>query len=653
MSDYQDMLAELREYNYSYYVEDSPTVPDITYDKLFRAIMAYEESNPDKVDPNSPTLRVAGERVDKFSQVKHTTPMLSLDNRFEINEMLEWCDSTTESLGVEHTTFIAERKFDGLAISLVYRSGTLYSAATRGDGLVGEDVLHNALVINGIPKALPVGGVMDIEVRGEVVMPIASFDRYNNLQLQKGLPPLRNPRNGAAGAVRSLDPQKCLDRQLLFIPYGVDARCESHAIFESTVRNLGFIVQDSFTIDSEEELSSALQSLESSRKNFPYEIDGAVIKLDSWKYRQTMGSTGRAYKWAMAFKFPAEEVITTLNDVIFQVGRTGSITPVGLVTPVDVAGVVVTRATLHNVEEIARLELMIGYQVILRRAGDVVPQIVSVVPNQTQEGMRDIFFPVNCPSCNTTLVHPEGDARIRCPNNFGCPEQVNHAISHYVSRDALNLKGWGPVVIADLSSHGFIKTPDDIYKVRRGDIITMPGYKGLVADNLIETRDGGKDVDFNKFIYSLGIRNCAKGTSKRLANCFRTFGALLKATYEEILNVEDVGPETAQNVYDFLHGEYGIELTTNLLSVGVTINPMPVAGTSKQGHQYCITGGFSEFNRADLTRVLESQGAKVSGTVNAKTTALLAGNNAGSKLVKAVRLGVTIIPELDIPALIN
>lgn len=651
--DYDYLKQQVVQANYDYYVRDDPTLTDAEYDALFHSLQVIEAQHPEYVTPDSPTLRVGAPPSDRFATVDHKTPMLSLDNTFTQEGLDTFVRSTREMLGDTHCTYVCEPKYDGLAVSLVYEGGYLTRALTRGDGQQGEDVTTNARTIHSIPLSLSSGKgqriPQEMEVRGEVVMGHRDFFRLNEWARNGGTSPYANPRNAAAGSLRLLDSRIAAKRRLTFIPYQI-----TQSLTGDHFKDLSVLHQLGFTVPAEglgiahtaEELFERAITVLETRDQFPFDIDGMVVKVNDTTLQRELGYLSRTPRWAVAYKFPAEEKTTTITGVDFQVGRTGAVTPVARLSPVIVGGVTVSNATLHNADEIERLGVKIGDEVVVRRAGDVIPQVVRV---RTSCGGQDILYPLSCPVCCSPLLRVEGKAVTVCTGGFKCQAQREERLKHFVSRGGMDIDGFGDRLVSMLVERGYVTSPEHFYQLNEEMLLSLPGMGTKSANNLLTAVSESKSPTLPHFIFALGIPECGKGTAERLAQRFGSWDAVRTASYDDLLSVPDIGPIVANN---FLEGvaqldEQGVLKT--LFDLGVQPKDEqgsePV-GDKHKGEHWVITGKFPGYNRDDLAVYLRSQGAVVSGSVTSKTTHLLAGEDAGSKLAKAQKLGTEIVNEV-------
>lgn len=652
------LREKINDYNYQYYVLDDPSVPDSEYDRQMQALQALEAEHPELITPDSPSQKVGGEPLGAFEQVTHEVPMLSLDNAFEEADLKAFEKRLLDRLKADiKLAYSCEPKLDGLAVSILYENGVLVRAATRGDGQVGENITANVRTIANVPLKLRGADLPErIEVRGEVFMPRDGFEKLNENQRNAGLKVFANPRNAAAGSLRQLDSRITAKRPLMFYAY-----------------SLGVVAPDDFTLpDSHHERLRQLaewgiplcpdigitegssgclayyEQILSRRDGLAYDIDGVVFKVDDIALQQQLGFVARAPRWAIAQKFPAQEEMTRLLDVEFQVGRTGAITPVARLEPVFVGGVTVSNATLHNQDEVERLGVCIGDTVIIRRAGDVIPQVVSVVADKRPEDAREIQFPAQCPVCDSQVEKLADEAVARCTGGLICPAQRKQALKHFASRKALDIDGLGDKLIEQLVDAGLLKTPVDIFNLTFPELIQLERMGDKSAANLLQAIHNAKQTTLPKFLYALGIREVGETTAANLALHFQTLEAIQNASLDDLQAVQDVGVVVAEHVFNFFNESHNTEVLEGLLNAGLNwpeIEAPDEADLVLDGKTCVVTGTLSQMSRNDVKALLQQAGAKVAGSVSAKTDFLVAGEKAGSKLAKAQELDVEVWDE--------
>ncbi|OOE90944.1 NAD-dependent DNA ligase LigA [Salinivibrio sharmensis] len=661
-----DLKHQLNYHAYRYYVEDSPELPDAEYDRLMQDLLAIEAAHPEWVTSDSPSQRVGGAPLSAFETVTHELAMLSLDNAFEPADLDAFERRLKErlSLGAEQAvTYTCEPKLDGLAVSLIYENGELVQAATRGDGTTGENITHNVKTIRNVPLTLQKGDwPTRLEVRGEVFMPKAGFEALNEAALKKGDKTFANPRNAAAGSLRQLDPKVAANRPLSFYAYAVGVMSTPFGQGQSErlqkLKKWGLALSPEVKrVEGLDGVKAYYQDIMARRDALPYEIDGVVIKVDSIDSQERLGFVARAPRWAIAYKFPAQEEITTLNDVEFQVGRTGAITPVAKLEPVFVGGVTVSNATLHNGDEIERLGVHIGDTVVIRRAGDVIPQVVGVVESRRPEQAKPIVFPDACPVCDSAVTRIEGEAVARCTGGLICLAQRKEAIKHFASRKAMDIDGLGDKIVEQLIEKELIETPADLFTLTPGRVTQLDRMGPKSAQNLVDALEKAKTTTLPRFIYALGIREVGEATAQNLALHFHTLDALRAADEEALINVPDVGAIVAGHIVRFFAEPHNQSVLEALLATGIhwpeISAPSEPDAQPLAGKTIVLTGTLSQMSRSDAKAALQALGAKVTGSVSAKTDMLVAGEAAGSKLTKAQDLGVTVLDEDQMIAMLN
>ena len=653
-----ELRTTLRHHEYLYHVMDTPEIPDAEYDRLMRELRELEAQYPELITPDSPTQRVGAAPLASFSQIRHEVPMLSLDNVFDEESFLAFNKRVQDRLkNTDNLTYCCELKLDGLAVSILYENGLLVQAATRGDGTTGEDITSNVRTIRAIPLKLRGDNIPQrLEVRGEVFLPQAGFEKINEEARRTGGKVFANPRNAAAGSLRQLDPRITAKRPLTFFCYGVGVLeggelPRSHSARLQQFKFWGLPVSERVKLcHSPEEVLTYYRKVEEDRPNLGFDIDGVVIKVDSLALQEQLGFVARAPRWAVAFKFPAQEQMTFVRDVEFQVGRTGAITPVARLEPVHVAGVLVSNATLHNADEIERLGLRIGDKVVIRRAGDVIPQVVNVVLSERPEETREIVFPTHCPVCHSDVERVEGEVVTRCTGGLICGAQRKEALKHFVSRRALDVDGMGDKIIDQLVEKEYVHTPADLFQLTPGKLTGLDRMGPKSAQNVVDALEKSKETTFARFLYALGIREVGEATAAGLAAHFGTIEALEQASIDDLQKVPDVGIVVATHVRNFFAEESNREVIAQLRKEGVRW-PAPVVVNAEEidspfaGKTVVLTGSLSQLSRDDAKARLVALGAKVAGSVSKKTDLVIAGEAAGSKLAKAQELGIAVIDE--------
>jgi DNA ligase (NAD+) len=658
----EELREQLRLHNYHYYVLDAPLIPDSEYDRLFSELLQLEEQNPDLITEDSPTRRVGDKPLPGFQEVRHSERMLSLDNVFSDQELADFDRRVRERLGSdEPIAYTAEPKLDGLAISLRYENGKLVQGATRGDGERGEEVTSNVRTIESIPLRLLGNDYPAVlEVRGEVFMPKAGFEKLNEQARKAGEKGFANPRNAAAGSLRQLDPRLTAKRPLAFYAYGLgnvdEAIAGGHAEAMQALRKLGIPVSPELKyLEGIDQCLEYYGNILARRDTLPYEIDGVVYKVDSFDEQARLGFVSRAPRWAVAHKFPAQEELTVIEDIEFQVGRTGAVTPVARLKPVTVAGVTVSNATLHNMDEIERKDVRIGDTVIIRRAGDVIPEVVQVVPDRRPKGAKRPELPTTCPVCGSDVLRVEGEAVARCSGGLYCNAQRREGIKHFASRKAMDIEGLGDKLVEQLDEKGLVKTVADVYALKAPDVASLERMGEKSAQNLVGALEKSKTTTLPRFLYALGIREVGEATARSLANHFLTLEAIEQADEEALQQTPDVGPIVASHIASFFRQEHNIEVLQQLLAAGIhwpAIERPKAHARPFAGKSFVLTGALSR-PRDQIKAELEGLGARVAGSVSKKTDYVVAGEAAGSKLARAQDLGIEILDEEQLQEMID
>jgi len=660
----QQLQKLLTRYNREYYELDEPSVPDSEYDALFRELQQLERDHPDLASANSPTQKVGSKPLDKFDTVAHEVPMLSLDNAFDEDEFEAFTLRVNERLDSSNNiTYCCEPKLDGLAVSILYENGKLVRAATRGDGYRGENITENVKTIRNVPLELSSEAPQRLEVRGEVFMPTAAFEAFNEQARKREQKVFANPRNAAAGSLRQLDSRVTAKRPLHFYAYSlgvIDEQAEQ-ALPNSHFQRLQQLARWGLPINDEVKTAASVAECEAfyndifaRRDELRYEIDGIVYKVDAIALQQDLGFVARAPRWAIARKFPAQEQLTTITGVDFQVGRTGAITPVARLEPVNVGGVTVSNATLHNADEIARLGVRIGDVVSIRRAGGVMPQVVSVFEERRPEHTQAIEFPTRCPVCDSEIERVAEEAVARCTGGLICAAQRKEAIKHFASRKAMDIDGLGDKIVEQLIERDWIKSPADLYKLTEPMLASLPRMGQKSAKNLVNAIAATRETTLARFIYALGIREVGEATAAALASYFQQLDAITEASVEQLQEVDDIGTVVAQHIHAFFAEPHNQTVVQQLREIiewpeGEAVGPVD---DRLAGNTYVLTGTLSSMTRDEAKQALEALGAKVTGSVSKKTTAVIAGEAAGSKLAKAEKLGVAVLSEDELKALL-
>lgn len=658
------MLEKLREkinfHSYKYYVLNAPVISDYEYDQLFDELKSLEAQHPELITPDSPTQRVGNELTGGFKEVAHSVPMLSLENTYSSEEIYEF-DKRVKKESEDSPEYVVELKIDGTAVALTYRNGKLFQGSTRGNGNTGDDITHNVRTIKSVPLVLQKTNdesLLNIEVRGEVFLPKKSFEQCNIEREKAGEPLFANPRNAAAGSLKNLNPEVTSKRGLdIFIhtsPYPIK---NTHYEALKTMEKIGFKINPETKVCKNiEEVVDFCNSWEDRRKNLPYEVDGMVIKVNSFDMQRKLGATGKNPKWAIAYKFPATEVTTILEDILLQVGRTGIITPVARLKPILLAGSTISRATLHNADEISRKDIRIGDTVFIKKGGEVIPEVIKPV-TENRTGKEKIFkMPDNCPVCKEKLVKYENEVAWRC-ENLQCPAQTQRRIEYFVSKNAMSIEDLGEKVVSRLMDAGFIKNAVDIYKLkdRRAELIELDRMGEKSVDNLLAEIEKSKNIELEHLIFALGIRHIGVHTAKLLAKSFTGIDELKSATLEELTEIREIGEIVAKAIIDFFKSEENCEIIEELRKAGVKLyrDKKVSIGEKFTNKTFVLTGTLAGFTRDEVTEIIEKEGGRVSSSVSAKTNFVLAGEATGSKYDKAKKLGVKIITEEEFREMIR
>ena len=651
---YAFLQKELARLEHAYYVLDTPLLPDSEYDRLYRELLEIEAAHPEWVTSESLSQRVVGAALKEFNSVEHVVPMLSLNNAFEDAELIAFDRRCREGLEVKQVNYAGELKFDGLAISLRYENGSLVRAATRGDGASGEDVTANIKTVRAIPLRLLGKNIPAVlEIRGEVFMYLEDFQKMNQLAAAQGEKEFANPRNAAAGSLRQLDSKITAKRPLSFFAYGLGALepqswlPATHTELLNRYADLGLpVCSERKVLKSVEEMLAFYHEIEAKRDSLPYDIDGIVYKVNSIAEQNALGFVSRAPRFALAHKFPAQEALTTVLGIDVQVGRTGAITPVARLAPVEVGGVTVTNATLHNEDEVKRKDVRIGDTVTVRRAGDVIPEVVSVIKERRPKGAAEFVMPTRCPVCDSHIERLADEAVARCSGGLFCGAQRKQALIHFAHRRALDIEGLGEKIVDQLVDQNLVRTPADLYRLGFSALANLERMGDKSADNLIQAINQSRNTTLARFIFALGIRHVGETTAKDLANHYQSMHALMDAGLEDLLTVKDVGPVVADSIVSFMEEAHNREVIEQLLASGMQLSvEKKVISAAVAGKTFVLTGTFPSLSRDQAKDLLEKAGAKVAGSVSKKTDYVVAGADAGSKLTKAEELGITVIDE--------
>jgi DNA ligase (NAD+) len=659
----ESLREKIRHHEYQYYVLDNPEISDAEFDKLMQQLKDLEAEHPSLVTPDSPTQRVGGKPREGFVKVRHSSPMLSLDNTYNEEELRGWERRVHELSGRKDVDYVCELKLDGMSLALVYEDGRLARGVTRGDGSTGEDVTLNVRTVRSIPLSIPkeklkkAGIPADFEVRGELLMPTAAFKKVNEERERKGLPTFANPRNFTAGTVRQLDANITAERRMDFFPYILLENGRTY--FDRHSKTLDALVASGFKVNpnhklvhSMEEVWAFIQQWEGKRDSLPYEIDGIVVKVDRTALQDELGFTGKAPRWAIAYKYAARAGITKLEDIRVQVGRTGKLTPVAMLAPVLIGGTTVRNATLHNMDEIGRLGVKIGDWVQVERGGDVIPKVAKVIDDKDHpRGTKEFVMPEKCPVCGTKVVRTEGEVDYRCVN-ANCPAKLLGTILHFASRGVMNIDGMGESLVNQLIERGLVKNVADIYALTKKDLLSLERFADKSAQNILDEIEASKKLPLERIIYGLGIRMVGERTAQFLAEHFGSMDALASASVEELQGVNEVGPKIAESIAEFFSIPANRKLVERLGEAGLAFKgKKKERGTKLAGKTFVLTGTLAHFTRDEAKKMIEDAGGRVSGSVSKKTDYVVAGADAGSKLDKAKELGVAVIDEKEMEKL--
>ncbi|MGA7632160.1 MAG: NAD-dependent DNA ligase LigA [Terriglobales bacterium] len=658
------LREKIRHHEYRYYVLDDPEISDADFDKLMNELKRIEAGHPNLITPDSPTQRVGGKPREGFIKAKHSSPMLSLDNAYSEEELRDWERRVHELSGRTDLEYMCELKLDGMSLALVYTDGHLARGITRGDGTIGEDVTANVRTVRSIPLSIPKdklkksGIPADFEVRGEMLMPIAAFRKLNEEREKQGLAVFANPRNFTAGTVRQLEPSITAQRRMDFFAYFLLK--DGQTFFDRQSKTMDALEAAGFKVNPNRRLAKNLdevwkfiQSWEGKRESLPYEIDGIVVKVDRTAWQRELGFTGKAPRWAIAYKFAARGAVTRIEDIVPQVGRTGKLTPVAWLKPVAIGGTTVSRATLHNMDEIERLGVKIGDWVEVERGGDVIPKVVKVVEDKDHpRGHKQFEMPEHCPVCGGNVVRTPGEADHRCVN-ANCPAKLQGTILHFASRHVMNIDGLGEALVNQLTERGLVKNVADLYKLTKDDLLQLERMGERSAENVLSEIEASKKLPLERVIYGLGIRMVGERTAQFLAEHFGSLDAIMNASAEELEEVNEVGPRIAESIVEFFADEHNRKLVNDLRKAGLTFTGQKKEkGTKLAGKTFVLTGTLERHTRDEAKKMIEDAGGRVSGSVSKKTDYVVAGTDAGSKLDKARELGVSVIGEAELEELL-
>ena len=658
----QKLREELNQHNYNYYVLDTPTISDFEFDLKLKELQELEEKNPEYFDENSPTQRVGGTIIKNFETVKHEYRMYSLDNSYSKEELIDWEKRIQKVLGVVPLEYTCELKYDGASISITYENGKLKRAVTRGDGVQGDDVTNNIKTIKSIPLKLKGNFPEKFDVRGEIILPFVGFEKMNQELVEIGEIPYSNPRNTASGSLKLQDSTEVAKRPLECLLYFVIG---NKLPFNSQIEGLEYARNWGFKVPKESKLAHSLEEVfqfidywDIHRHNLAYETDGVVVKVNSFQYQDELGFTAKSPRWAIAYKFKSKQVSTRLNSISYQVGRTGAITPVANLEPVQLAGTIVKRASLHNADQIEKLDIRIGDEVFVEKGGEIIPKIIAVDLSKRPTNSLPIKYIKNCPECKTELIRSEGEANHYCHNFYGCPPQIIGRIQHYISRKAMDIEGLGGETVALLFNNGLVHNYADLYELTVNQILPLERMAQKSAENLINGVKNSKNVSFEHVLFALGIRFVGETVAKKLAKHYKNIDALSQASVLDLVLVDEIGDRIAQSVIDFFENEENRIIIDRLKSYGVQFEIIekvnPNATNKLSGKTFIVSGVFEQFSRDDLKKAIEDNGGKIGSSISAKTDYVVAGENMGpAKLEKAVKLNIQIISETDFLKLIS
>lgn len=658
----QDLRDELNQHNHNYYVLDNPTITDFEFDQKLKQLQELETQHPEFFDENSPTQRVGGTITKNFNTVVHDHRMYSLDNSYSKEDLIDWENRIQKVLGNVPLQYTCELKYDGASISITYENGKLKRAVTRGDGFQGDDVTNNIKTIKSIPLQLKGSYTARFDIRGEIILPYAGFEKMNQELIEIGETPYSNPRNTASGSLKLQDSSEVAKRPLeclLYFIVGNNLNFSTQFDGLETARKWGFKVpKEAKLANSIEEVFDYINYWDTHRHNLPYETDGVVIKVNNLHQQDELGYTAKSPRWAMAYKFKAEQVSTVLNSISYQVGRTGSITPVANLKPVQLAGTIVKRASLHNADQIEKLDIRVGDTVFVEKGGEIIPKIIGVDFSKRNPDSKKTEYIAYCPECNSELVRTEGEANHYCPNFYGCPPQIIGRIQHYISRKAMDIEGLGGETVALLFNNNLVKDYSDLYELTVEDILPLERMAQKSAENLVNGVQKSKEIPFDRVLYALGIRYVGETVAKKLAKHYKTIDAIQNASLLDLILVDEIGEKIAQSVMEFFENQENVKIIERLKQFDVQMELVekfnPNATDILSGKTFVVSGVFEKFSRDDLKKAIEDNGGKVGSSISAKTDYVVAGDNMGpAKLEKANQLKVPIISETDFLSMIN
>jgi DNA ligase (NAD+) len=656
------LRKELEKHNYNYYVLDNPTISDYEFDMKLKELEALEAAHPEFFDPNSPTQRVGGQITKNFTTVAHKNRMYSLDNSYSKEDLLDWEKRIEKILGTSQVAYTCELKYDGASINLTYENGALKSAVTRGDGVQGDDVTTNIKTIRSIPLHLHDDTLADFEIRGEIILPLDGFNKMNKERVEAGEDPYRNPRNTASGSLKLQDSTEVANRPLDCLLYHVVANYNPFKTHDEALQfasKAGFKIPNTYkVVHSVDEIFEYINFWDTERHKLPYETDGVVVKVNSIAHQEELGYTAKSPRWAIAYKYKAEQKSTVLESISYQVGRTGAITPVANLAPIELAGTIVKRASLHNADQIAKLDIRVNDTVFVEKGGEIIPKVIGVDLSKRPDDSTPTQYIAHCPECNTELIRKEGEAQHYCPNEYGCPPQITGKIQHFISRKAMDIEGLGAETVELLYKQGLIQNYADLYELKEEQIIPLERMAEKSAENMVKGIEKSKEIPFERVLFALGIRYVGETVSKKLARHFKSIDRLMEASFDELIQVDEIGDKIAQSIIIFFDDEQNRAIVERLKKYGVQLElSAEVLENQKdtlQGKTFVVSGVFEKISRDDLKKSIENNGGKVSSSISKKTDYVIAGDNMGpSKRVKAEELGIPIISEDDYFAMID
>ncbi len=648
------LREELSEHNYKYYVLDQPSISDFEFDQKLKQLQALEDQHPEFFDPNSPTQRVGGSITKNFETVMHENRMYSLENSYSKEELLEWEKRIQKNLGQVNLQYVCELKYDGASISLTYQNGELQRAVTRGDGFQGDDVTNNVKTIRSVPLKLKGNYPPKFDIRGEIILPLAGFQQMNNELIERGETPYSNPRNTASGSLKLQDSSAVAQRPLeclLYFIVGANKHFNTQYNALKSAREYGFKVpEQSALVQNIDEVFDYIDYWNTARHDLPYEIDGVVIKINDLYQQEELGYTAKSPRWAIAYKFKAEQAITTLESIDYQVGRTGAITPVANLAPVALAGTIVKRASLHNADQIAKLDLHFGDSVIMEKGGEIIPKVIEAITENRAKNAQAVTYITHCPECNTPLIRHEGEAQHYCPNFYGCPPQIIGRIEHFISRKAMDIDGLGGETVALLYKNGLVDNYADLYELQKEQILPLERMAEKSADNLINGIKQSVAIPFERVLFALGIRYVGETVAKKLAQHYKNIDALMNADYDDLINVDEIGTKIAESILVFFANENNRALITRLRNHGLQFAVVEKESTQVSdkfaGMTIVVSGKFEQFSRNEIKQKIEDYGGKNGSSITGKTSLVVAGADMGpAKLEKATKLGIPIWSE--------